>query len=47
MKIYSDKDTDIQQIRNETVAVIGLWKSGPCARAEPERERCAGRHRVA
>jgi ketol-acid reductoisomerase len=28
MKIYYDKDADIQQIRNKTVAVIGYGSQG-------------------
>lgn len=28
MKIYYDKDTDVQQIRNKTVAVIGYGSQG-------------------
>ena len=43
MKIYYDKDADIQQIRNKKVAVIGYGRSGPrpCAQHEGERrERC-------
>ena len=44
MKIYYDKDADLQLIRGKKVAVIGLWEPRPCAFAQSQRKRrqCRG-----
>ena len=45
LKIDYEKDTDVQQ-SEQNRGRDRVRKSGPCACAEPERERCVGHHRV-
>ena len=35
MRVYYDRDADINLIKGKNVAIVGYGSQGPCSRSEP------------
>jgi ketol-acid reductoisomerase len=45
MRVYYDRDCDVNLIKDKKVAILGYGSPGPCPRAEPARQRRQERRR--